>query len=85
VLCKLPTEYLSPDELLLQIHANEDADDEFLLLYNFINSFQGLESFMNGKGAPEKYAAVKAAHKRNMAALKTKIETLEQANAHQGG
>ncbi len=72
---------LSPDELLLEIHAAENGDDEFLLLYNFVNSFQALQSFMNGTGAPEKYEAVKKAHKQNLTALKNKIQSLEAANA----
>jgi hypothetical protein len=44
-------DFLSPDDLLLAINAAENGESEFLLLYNFINSFQAVQSFMNGTGA----------------------------------
>lgn len=74
-------DFLSVDDLLLAINATPAGDDEFLLLYNFINSFQAVESFSNGTGAADKYEAAKKAHKKNLAALKAKIEALEAAKA----
>ena len=73
-------DFLSPDDLLLEIQAAPHGEDEFLLLYNFINSFQAVQSFSNGTGTADKYDAAKKAHQRNLTALKTKIEALEAAN-----
>lgn len=78
-------EYMNPNELLLEIQAAEHGDDEFLLLYNFINSYNAVELFTDGKGNPDRYEAAKKAHKKNAAALKARIDALEAANAHHDG